>query len=998
MCEKTSVSPISQFSVNSIPVDTLINAYSATSKITPVQTDSREHLISSLTHQILTNHENTPSSRDIDAGQMCSPNPPDLKERKGELPTTPGMTLPPLLDLEAIKSIDKSAKNTKLYTWLKGKGYAHIVDELNKHKGQPWDSISELSSPILMEQLLHLHQLLENKNSEKYTIESISDFALRIAKSATRSAPSSQSPESPDQPSISIEEAKSILGQMIYLVDQDPINAFICISYSENTEDSIAKIRDKFHVTLEITSARLHDLYQAHCNTQLQSADISIHSMLPRELAKILITSLGTINIGIIDTLSEAFVVSKSTPTNHQINLAYALKLIQRSPKLREEFHKVLAPISSDMLSQDVIRASLNLSSAEPITHIHAKQAALGAILSHLRQNKEGSCFATSLAIEILSSHLEFCFKDLTHLIRESKLTRTIHSVRRDVPFIKRIRDDDLDKEITLDQEGYVLVNGSKKTAIWNAPGIQAVCTAIGIVNPQESVRSILSHLISHTNHETTTTLRIEELIKHLCRESVRSDPVKTKLIGSLFEQACFTFSSQTANPLLKVWENTIASMAEVQESGMVKKAIINSTLYSLQWKLTQHKIPPSPLIQRSLMELQKTLFERISLRYDPSIDTSSGDHPSLKEGGFVLYYKGQRIDNPKSFVNFMKNNLNEIREKITKEAKPEAIGKVTHLFSLFNWYLVSDDFLKKTIEKYHPSNQLLQPPIAYHKLNFTPWITKTGNNSRNVLEVYLESERTFISEHFLTEGPEERLIKIIQMGQRLSSKEKLAYEQNPNKLAQFRVPGHHAASLMLGHPSLSKAWNQSGSASDWVKDTVVKPGVEISQTPIDEVTQRNLLQKIETEILPTFMKKTHIPIYKRLIDIIPKELSIMEYRQAVVSILRRLDSTYIPLLEKLSRQIDTALIESLAPTLQKQFKDSVVQFADTNWNNGIHDLHFCFAVNPGTGNLEVLECQENGEKLSALDQKYWLSNQEWEFFSLPEEIIPDDEVENLVN
>jgi hypothetical protein len=92
---------------------------------------------------------------------------------------------------------------------------------------------------------------------------------------------------------------------------------------------------------------------------------------------------------------------------------------------------------------------------------------------------------------------------------------------------------------------------------------------------------------------------------------------------------------------------------------------------------------------------------------------------------------------------------------------------------------------------------------------------------------------------------------------------------------------------------------------------------------------------------------------------------------------------------EQLSREIDTALCQSLSVDLKAKLEHSAVHFGDTNWYQGIHDLHFCFLINPGTGQLELFESYSDGTHLKALDQKDWLINQKWGITK--EELLLDD-------
>lgn len=889
-----------------------------------------------------------------------------------------------------VKLVQQS-EETEYILSLKKRGYSELSDILSSNFGEPWDSIKKIEHPILDEQLIQLHKICQKNGISSEFSQIYMDFSMKLAKMACKSKAKARNP-------AIFNEAQQVIGQLIFLTDVSPKIARDCFSYKD--ELFIKNISSAFCLKMREFCRELDEIYDSHQETQLQPADLAIASILPKKIAKILMTSTGSINVGIIDNLSQIFLPAPSEPlVNYQINLSYALKLLQKSPKIRSEIGKIVKPMNPSMLSNDAIRTSLNLSLNEPITEFHAKQAVLGALLSHLRQNGDGSCFATSLAIEILSSHLGFCLKDLSKLIHESKLTRTHHNITKDIPFLRRIQDENINKKISVTINGNVVINEKKRGKIWRSPGIVAVCKLLGIDNAEKVIIEMISEKGTMVDKSDLRTIKVDDLLKYLCHYQLKGKSKSEKEIKQVIELARFCFSSQTNHPLLRIWENAIASMAEAHEGGIIKKGILQSIFYSLQLKLTQLKIPPSPSIRHCLLELQKEFFEQIELHYDPAIESMENDVSQIKESGFILYNKQERLDTPEKFASFAEEVCLKVRTRLSQMALSDAVKlDFKELFDIFLPYIKTKEFLIACLIKYHPSNRLSDHLLDNaENLPFTPWITKMGNSSKAVLEVYLESEQPLASETFYFENAEKRLAKIIQIGQGMSEKQKVAYLKNQNKLAQFRIPCHHAGSLLLGHPSLSNAWQKVGDPNHWIEEFVLRPGLGIASHQMDPVTQKNLIKNIEKELIPLFIKDDNQATFLKKIHEISDKFSIKEFRNEIIEIFMDLGSLYKREANKFCIKLDTILCQSLEPKLREGLEKSAVHFADTNWSNEGRDLHFCFLVNPGTGNLEIWECYEDGSKFFALNQKNWLFDEEWEIFQLPEALIPDDEFEDYL-
>lgn len=909
-----------------------------------------------------------------------------IQKESCSAPSSPPVSLFRQLSLPSLSGTKPTA-NLNFFDkekW-KTKDVDRLLDPLNHQEGFPWDTIKTISHPILIEQLIDLSLLCEMKRQQlnsKLEPTEILEFALNLANIAISSPFIKEYTHSIDL----IEKTKEMLGQLIYLVDCD-LEHVLTIFHSDG-KDKWESLQELFDLHFQNIIQHLYQEFTICQNSHLQSADLMFSIHLPLEIAKLLLTTKGTVNVGLINLIQQHFIPSLY-PINHQINLSYGLKSLKQSFELRKEVEWIQKPHSPHMPSNEVIRAILNLPAEEIVTSLHAKQVIVSAFLSHLRQDETGSCFATSLAIELLSSHLHHCLKDLVQLLEESKLTRTLKEVSRDIPFIKSIYDADLSQTLMIDENGHLITMESSKIFIWETPGLQAAATSIGIHDLKKALTNLLLLKDPPLIHQK---LECQEILKKLCLYQIETDPSLKKKLGSLFAQACFAFSAQTHQALLKIWENSIANMAEVKEQGMIKTYILDAILHAIQLKLGELHIPPSLFVKEFLQDLKKTIYQFIQLQYDPTLKSLPDKHayPNKRQGGFVLYVNNQRIDQASIFIKFLQDLIlhacNKWKNKLLKPDEEKFINLMQGQLFL---HLSSEDFLTRLLIKYHPANAaLLVQSNQFDKLRFTPWITLKGNKSKAVLQVYLETDQPIPTEKFNQKSLEERLLSIIKLGKSLNEPDKQAFLNNTHKSNLLRIPGWHTSRLiLLGHPSLGIVLEGQQTAEEWL-DGIKKSGLQIAESIIDEETRCHFFKAIEEKLLPQLISSKADQI-KILLSQIPSELSIKQTRETFVQLLQEQEEIDTNALPQIKRQIDTLLYESLNPVLNKQFKNSIFPIIDTNWNEECHDLYLYAVVNPGTGQFEIWQAYSNESRMQAISQKEWI--QEWEIFFIPDEVLKND-------
>ncbi len=252
--------------------------------------------------------------------------------------------------------------------------------------------------------------------------------------------------------------------------------------------------------------------------------------------------------------------------------------------------------------------------------------------------------------------------------------------------------------------------------------------------------------------------------------------------------------------------------------------------------------------------------------------------------------------------------------------------------------------------------------------MKYTPWITKSGNNFSKVIQVYFESPQNLHSTLMRPQDQKDLFLKMGNFSRSLDSKAKEEYSKNPYKSISARIPGVHAFSLIIGHPTFFRAWSNDLDLEKWLTEQVMIPGQTIANSIIDD-EQRKKLVEFTFEHLIAIDRED---IFKAELLRLPKKMKICEFRHSIMK-LADLSGKHLQL-------FDSYLYQSLPEEHKKILDRSAVHFADTNWSDNMNDLHFCFVVNPGSGNFEIWAAHDDHSGMQALDQPLWL--QEWEVFT----------------
>lgn len=880
------------------------------------------------------------------------------------------------LSVPAVSNTKKTQKEN-LYRALCTNGYIELAQILLNKQGFPWDEISTLSSPLLMEQVAHLYIFCDKSIAltTPNARQKLFSFCLKIAQN--------QEEKTIFFEKKTVTDFNIFLGKLLYLMDLNLQDSCDLIDLNE-IDISKEKIEKKFHDRFIAISKEITAHIEKHRKIGIQNCYRIATIKLSIEIAKMLITQIGTINVGLIPIIKENFLPKDKALLSHEVGVNKILTLLLDSPEIRTEVAATLPPHSSETSAGDIIRITLSLPCNAAVTHVETKKVILSALLSHLRQGNAGSCFATYVAITMLSSNPRRCLIDFQEMLRNSKLTRQINHKHTEFPFLMRIDEESLHSELTLNQKGQLIKQDKILEFIWESPGIQAACKAIGIENTETAIKELLLKVFSQQEGiQASIVLSAKVLLSKIILQNTLKDSEDT---SPLLDRAILAFEAETQNILLRMWENALAGMAESKENGLLKHSIIESISKTIKEQL--NVITGEKLNWESFLNsMTQELMQRIQLQYSPQIPYNNASNDGHSgEGAFVLYDCGEtsgstnwKLINQTTFQNFVGSILHRAYEN-SYSCSISNIDLMRKSYGDILQFINNQSFMEKVLKEYDAANKS-NPDILKQMelLEHTPWLDKNGNDPIEVLYIYHERMTPFPHQvKFIPLNAQQLLDHLIEIGKTLDPNTKDELKKNANLRLPLIVHGLHACSLLLGHPSLAKAWKSNAHTGQWITKSLIHPGQAIAQSLISTFSCEALIKHMEK-----FIPKDIYLNFKKEASRIKQSLTVCKFRNALLNVIRKVYTNENPLISVIAAEMDKCLCQIALPEKQRNtLAESAVHFADTNWFREAHDVHFCCIVNPGTAQLEMWKIFEDNTGLSPCNQIKWVFKRQWHFIS----------------
>ena len=200
-----------------------------------------------------------------------------------------------------------------------------------------------------------------------------------------------------------------------------------------------------------------------------------------------------------------------SEHTRHMIRV---LTLMCDDASFRQVFDGIGAPIGPWNPARDIVRTTLGLPADAEITAVHARHAALGALLGTVRQARAGSCFTTSMAINVIRNNPKRVLKELKQLIELGRMVMK-HDNKLDVSISRSTSTDEVEQSIRLDGDGMLVEAGGQKlpktVPFHEMPPMAAALTAMGLPK-SEHAAAVKIACADYVNKPTTPEMILRRI------------------------------------------------------------------------------------------------------------------------------------------------------------------------------------------------------------------------------------------------------------------------------------------------------------------------------------------------------------------------------------------------------------------------------------------------------------------------------------------------------
>lgn len=343
----------------------------------------------------------------------------------------------------------------------------------------------------------------------------------------------------------------------------------------------------------------------SRCNERAKIQDGSAFRALNRvrKLVNWLVDDKGELNTAAVSQTIEVLKSSlyslgpdRQFDAKHQKNLLFALIQLQENKEMQILLKKVTAPYMNRYAEQ-LIRETLKLPVNRRINDPETKRAFLTVWFCLLRQSV-GSCFATAPAMLVHDQQPAQLFKDLIEILGTGRLKRIFGGIEYSVPLVSSWGAGDLRRPIILSSG-----EGTAPAEPWSSPGIVEALVAADLISEKLALKDrliqakslLLPYIKSESPDAPTTLVNAEELLKSVILDSLGMKAedllkaeIKSSFAGSMmmsavetssskgsirttfhnkFHAACTAFKMFAENALLKSWEFTFASFAEIKSS-----------------------------------------------------------------------------------------------------------------------------------------------------------------------------------------------------------------------------------------------------------------------------------------------------------------------------------------------------------------------------------------------------------------------------------------------
>lgn len=910
----------------------------------------------------------------------------------------------------------------------------------------------------LVSDLLNIANLIENlKTVDPEKANSVRNYAIRtISQYEEKNNPHSG------------RKVHERLGQLIYVLDQNP--DAIKMLDPKNLKISSRIIKNTCLQFLRSSVLENNELLKRTASMSFLNNERIQDILTSNSIAMNLITSDGYCNTGMISLIKKTFLNEKSLrDTAFQQRVIQVLDELQTSKDLQNTLNSINPPSPSNTIGKSAIQAQFGLSKDIPYTVSQTRSAALSSLMTSWYQGKIGSCYVTSVILHIAANDLNLQLQDLKSLLEEGKLKRRVEDREKTfTPLAQSILNTSKD-EVLINSQNMIkdpLKDDITYCDIASVPFIQNACLAIGIKEKeisktlheailvkkgeapktisiekliqavvQNKIGSMKKELLESTQNiaiendtsletfvqnaakafnisESETKERITDL-RELClvekktatRETLIED-LASSLYKTKFLEAQFALESYSQAPLLRLWENTVATMDPLNKSRNQQRLLLS---LDESLKKAVAEVPGIDEAEKDRLSSQLfTLLENyvkkeLDYIFSPSI-TLSGNKDDIEAQLCQVSPDGilKPITNPHEFRSILIKGLNLALQR----SQDESLRKI--LPQLIEKEKAPDDTSKtltnqiiKSVAVDSQEKDYFQSESAWKELKNVPWrLVGRGGNELVIAREYLNLPlpTTPSVELPKTAGPEqfEKLIQTVRDHHPPES----TWSKEARILVSAITPDYgHAFNLLANHstfepfvtstqPAKVLTEEYIKKASKFYTSTEVTPeclstlqfyvsfhlDVDVVPKTAEMIQLTPELKKclgIENPETVTLSRDGFLELMKKKIDETKGEKLhevILNLFQCVDSILKHFEPD--PKSGKMAQAFDRKILQVLSqPQFAKSFKgfhDHFIYVADLNYGSLSESKNrIAYYVNPRTLQLSTLA---TNEKLNNFD------------------------------
>lgn len=693
------------------------------------------------------------------------------------------------------------------------------------------------------------------------------------------------------------------LGELLLVADHNIKGAAALIYEKSTLESNCERFSLKAKDLIQQAATRVLDKANAHESAAIQGYEETMLLAMSVEMAKLLILSSGSVNFGIADQVSELIVPEKLVDTIAVQDIRQTLSVICNSSEVLTTFKRINPPATKNINSDPAIRTLLGLSNTAKISKQDAQIFVMSGLLSHIRQAFAGTCFATCFLIKAWNEQLDLVVEDLVECTEFGEVSRVSSSELRKFPFQTRITPEYLDTLITADKQGKIaateryimrintLENWPKvapNSMLYETPSVKAICLAMNIADPKSAVLYAIQKL--------PTPFSMLQLIKELANGedekmhtslSLRSNPQFSK--EQLVTRGLYAFGSQTHHPLIRGYEQTTVIMVNYFSEPEVMSAWVYQTMDDSIKHAAKGKSATFQAMYRTL--LKENFLPVISrMRYlynhnfgDTRVLFQDGNHgifdnstygyelwdtglPKDFEYNSTLYTQVKQeaswinlhrfekypakhtwkiVDSSEKFQVFAKDCIQQTAAHLSKSMDAPRRKMMAEVASTMCKAVDDPKFVTNMVHQiFGPgSSQKKKWDRNKYTMLTTPWKFRWGGDFQAVLKTFYGFKKKPTKMKVFSGSQYEVLAKCINF---IKDQPKDIRDGYLNQYERIVITSPvHAFLLTPGEETFQQAWESELSATDYIKQTVLEPGLKIANRTISHKARKAMIDYV---------------------------------------------------------------------------------------------------------------------------------------------------------